>query len=286
MKKIQVLLPLMGLLVYSCGGDVGSRTDAPETTTPTATAEENHTVASQLPRSKGSTVLSSLEEISNIVNGTLSQTNYRTIPNMAIDDEGSSVNVTLASRPALDCGNTIELGGINNRIAACAKAQASTATWDGIVNGHAGESVWKLVYNNTLTAKEVWLDTKTGHVWSDLIDAGNWCQASGNKQTISDVAGVDCETEAGLVNLCTNLTVPGLASNVTWRLPTRNDYLQAELDGIRFVLKSSTQAFWTATVQAASAHRNMAWTFQPDGSVAALSMLENRPVRCIGAPVR
>jgi hypothetical protein len=72
--------------------------------------------------------------------------------------------------------------------------------------------------------------------------------------------------------------------NIKWRLPTRNDYLQADLNGIRFVLKTANSPFWTATMNSASTNRSEAWTYnQSQRTIEKVAMTDLRQVRCIGA---
>jgi hypothetical protein len=50
-----------------------------------------------------------------------------------------------------------------------------------------------------------------------------------------------------------------ISTQATWRLPTRSDWLLAEVNGIRKVLPNMDYSFWSATTF--SHHRNKVWTF-------------------------
>jgi hypothetical protein len=207
---------------------------------------------------------------------------YRIIPLMALDDEGTNgKNISSRSglgRPAVDCGATAGQT-LKQRIADCLKLNTTTASWDGTSFGASGESVWKLV-TRTGTL-EMWLDTRTGHLWSDTIATTNWCNASGNTLVETD-ASVNCLT-AGTNVTCVGKNLMNI-TGIVWRLPTRNDYLQGDLDGLRFVLKESdTTGFWTATMNSVSFGRSEAWVYQQrQGTLESAALGNDHQVRCIG----
>jgi len=222
---------------------------------------------------------------------------YRDVPDVFSDDDGydASSPVIKATRPAITCGTT--QATIEARIADCLEKNATTATWDGATKGTSSEGTWKLV-TRTATVKEVWRDERTGLLWSDRVGAYSWCSASGNGQnsicngnTLSVCAeasglspaisgenwgtGVYSATKGGMGAVATDFS-----PSVRWRLPTRNDWLQAEINGIRFVLKSMEDfSFWSASV--ASFARDNSWAF--DGSVGSIyNSTGSNSVRCVG----
>jgi hypothetical protein len=133
---------------------------------------------------------------------------------------------------------------------------------------------------------EIWMDLRTGMVWSDIITfEGNWCSASGSQLQKADNVGEDCAITGKGQSLCTKYD-PVELPKVSWRLPTRHDYLQADIDGIRFVLnKEPNTFFWTATVSSDIKARDKAWTYNmTSGTLVAELMNTNRHVRCIGTP--
>jgi hypothetical protein len=279
------------LLVSACG-DVskGRPTDVANVFTPTLTGN-THLVASQIHRTRNLPVLTFEQEIA-LVTSTLTA-GYRAIPDMVIDDEGKvGVNIdtqTHMGRPTIACGVETTFTNITNRILDCASKEPSRSIWNGTLNGSSGESNWNLVYNSPTTPTELWLDTRINMVWSNVMTAKNWCMASGNiqNQTAGTALTIDCETLGATTSVCTNLNVAGVGNQIKWRLPTRNDYLQADLDGIRFVLDNSTShSLWTSTLQAADPARAKAWLYSDKDGTLSADMIENSHVfRCIGSPV-
>ena len=70
-------------------------------------------------------------------------------------------------------------------------------------------------------------------------------------------------------------------TDITWRLPTRADYLQADLNGLRFVLPRTDAAVWTATVS--GENRENAWSIIPKtGELTSVVRSTNLAVRCVG----
>lgn len=293
---------LVLVLLAGCGDDMGKRNrngPGPKGGKKTERVDNNEsdTVMSQIHRNRGSVILTAKEEISNILAGTLG-TKYRSVPDISIDDEGTPnknvVTVDIKGRPNTTCGNVLLLGSINNRIKNCEdnnnETEKKRAIWDGGENGAAGEALWKLVYNNDSTGYELWLDTRTGLVWTDVLAMkGNWCMATGNDQDPESAnSKVDCSSARQGEEFCKELNVSGLGSNIVWRVPTRNDYLQADLDGIRFIFKAQNLPTWTATVDSSKTDRDHAWTYNAKfGTLSSVVMTnEDINIRCVGAPIR
>lgn len=258
--------------LLSCGEDTGRRRGSPVVSFPGIT-EDNFITASHLHRNRESLVVTSRDERDSIVAGILSA-DYRTRPLVSLDDEGKDgTNIrsrSLLGRPSVNCGTGANLS-ITARIENCELLNSSTAVWDGTTHGAAGESNWRLVAK--VGTSELWLDTRTGHLWSDTIVATSWCNAS----------GANCPGET-VVPVCIGASLMGL-TGISWRLPTRNDYLQADLNGLRFVLKpDGGTGFWTATIDSLSATRNAAWVYQQtQGTLEKIPFTSDRNVRCIGA---
>jgi hypothetical protein len=149
------------------------------------------------------------------------------------------------------------------------------ATWDGAVKANAGQGVWKLVTRTGSIendrGREVWLDERTQLLWSSLVSVNlNWCKASGSNQIAGNPAASDdpnnlcdlsitnsgyqaksgpavsaCFEDGGLNFTSSDANIDNkgkgkldLSSSpkVAWRLPTINDYMQADVDGIYNVL--------------------------------------------------
>jgi hypothetical protein len=279
------------LCFVSCGDDQakGRSSGVPGRNTAEATADTG-LISSQLHRLRGSPVLSYLGETEQVLSGKLGNL-YKIIPNMQLDNEGMDTQNVLTrsglGRPSAACGVGANFQGITARIEDCRKKNGESSLWVGQVNGAAGEATWQLV---ALTAegKEFWQDLRTNMVWSDVVNAGNWCKASGNKQAVSDVLTVNCSIVGEGQSHCAGVLLDGLGENVKWRLPTRGDYLQADLDGLRFVLKKGTTlGSWTATLQAAAVNRDQAWVYHvEEGTLSAEDLASERQVRCIGAALK
>ena len=99
----------------------------------------------------------------------------------------------------------------------------------------------------------------------------------------------NCSTLSELQSTCVGKTLDLLGAQVKWRLPTRNDFLQADLDGLRFVMKkeNETLGLWTSTIRGASQKRSEAWVYHSlEGTLSADDLDTEHAVRCVGAPVR
>lgn len=134
---------------------------------------------------------------------------YREIPSFqTYDDDGySGLGVSSKDRTgwgSTTCGTTQITVAL--RIADCANIFGVGATWDGTLNGNAGQTIWVLVTrtgaNSNGMGREVWKDTKTGLLWSSLVSKNiNWCQASGSSNAVN-VAAANKEADPSAI--CTN----------------------------------------------------------------------------------
>lgn len=302
MKKSFTLLFGLGLLCFlSACGDVSSnrrmgQNRNPERDRPEQGSEGSENLRSHMHRERGSAILSYAEEIQKRLGRDLPEILYRIIPLMEKDDEGSSKNVATVEdlgRPTVSCGRGDGFAGIDARAADCFQKNGDKATWEGYRFGAAGESTWKLVTRNG-SGKEMWLDMRTGMVWSYLRansegkNVFNWCKASGNDENASTDVIVDCNALAEGISICAGHLMEEVGEQIKWRLPTRNDYLQADINGIRFIFpKEDDRGLWTATMRAASEGRSEAWVYSTkEGTLAGVPLASERFVRCIGAPVR
>ncbi|MFP5385942.1 MAG: hypothetical protein ACLGHN_07670 [Bacteriovoracia bacterium] len=299
-KFVTLFIPLSLVFLASCQ-DVSSnrrqgQNRSPERSNPELGTEGRDEVRSQLHREKGSPVLSYAEEISKTLSNDLSDRLYRIIPDMDKDDEGSFRNVITMNdlgRPNVNCGLGSAFSGIDARITDCFQKNGNRSIWEGEKYGAAGEGLWKLVSLNG-TGKEIWFDGRTGMVWSyirtnsESENLVNWCQASGNDENQTNTATVDCNDLAEGESLCAREVLSEVGTQVKWRLPTRNDYLQADINGFRFVLPhEGEQGLWTATIRAAASGRNEAWVYRStEGTLSAAALSSNHYVRCIGTPSR
>lgn len=290
---------VMLTFLVSCGEDVSSNrrkgsTGQERNRSEVSGAGGTDGTRSQIHRVKAAPVLSYAEEIARTLNNTLSDVLYRIRPDMEIDDEGSLANVLTVSnlgRPTVNCGTGTNLAGIDSRITDCFQKNGNSALWEGSRYGAAGEGIWKLV--SRTPEREIWLDMRTGMIWSDVMKiesstSFNWCQASGNTENDTPTATIDCNALAAGVSVCVGANDPDINVNVRWRLPTRNDFLQADINGARFVLKpESSLGLWTATMKAGVTGRTDAWIYKSaDGTLISDNLSGKHHVRCIGAPVR
>jgi hypothetical protein len=283
-------LALMTLLSGACGDDTatGTRKRPPATDNnrvrPPLAA--NAGLTSTMHRDRGVSPLTREEEISRLLKNELPRA-YRAVPDMEKDDEGrdgfSVISQQRIGRPAVPCGNGLAFTGIRERIKDCQQKNPEHWAWDGALLASAGEGMWELVSVNA--GAEIWLDKRTGMVWSEMIESGNWCQAAGNDQQPGDLISVDCNGLMAGKRICPDFSASGVGE-VVWRLPTRNDYLQADINGLRFVLKhKNSTPLWTATMVAGSQRRREAWTYHPgNGTLQAQELSSSLQVRCIGAP--
>lgn len=272
MKTVSLAL-LSILFIVSCGEDASkNKRGAVMLKKPSFnTAESEAGIMAHIQRDSVVVPLSSAEAINDIVNNTLPKT-FRVIPRLS-DVEKPRYDVESIGRPAKACGS-VSNASLGDRITSCEKANADLSTWSN-KNGVAGESNWKLV--SLADDKEIWVDLRTGMLWSDVINTqADWCSASGNNEGV-------CKTNSPAM-ICNSMVTFG---NIKWRLPTRNDYLQADINGLRSVVKPSKTetAFWAATID--SSNMDRAWTYDLNRGMLGTAGLEAlRQVRCIGAAAR
>jgi hypothetical protein len=284
-------LILLFSTLIGCGDDIASssnRRGGLERNNQGATREgQSQLINSHLHRLRASApILSYAQEIDLTLSNTL-PSGLRRVPLMELDDEGThGKNVVTQSRPTVECGVGEAFTGIDGRINDCNSKNGTNSIWNGYLSGAAGEGSWKLVAL-TSTGRETWVDLKTGMVWSDVVASGNWCKASGNTQESMIGVDTDCSVIGESDSFCYGTNSEGFGNNIQWRLPTRNDYLQADINGLRFVLKQGgSTGFWTATMVSGSLGRGEAWVYNPQqGTLSSGELTSSRQVRCIGIAV-
>jgi hypothetical protein len=288
--QFQSIIPLCCLLLLSiaCNDDVArnrKNRKPMERQTQGQNAQVTAALFSTMHRDRGVAPLTHAEEILQTLNNKLPAA-YRLIPDMEKDDEGRDGSTIISQsrigRPQVNCGSGLAFAGIQERIQDCLSKNPGKSLWDGSSFASSGEGQWQLVSLNQ--SVEIWQDVRTGLVWSEILSAGNWCQAAGNDQQPNDLVSVNCHLLMEGKSICTDYTADGMG-DISWRLPTRNDYLQADINGARFVLKkNSSTALWTATLQSSSAGRRHAWAYYPgQGTLAAHELSASKQVRCVGA---
>ena len=280
MKFIALLA--LPLLLTACLEAESKKTSRPPLSNPGQVAVNPSEFRSQLHRDRTTVILSTTQEARQ---ANSLPVGYENIPNIleADDGQGPRTQVVYATHTAAPCGNGANFATIQARIQDCATINPTQSTWNGQANGTAGEGNWVLVVRNGIN-QEVWLDQTTNYLWSDRVaEASSWCDASGNTQAAPTDGNVDCFVlNTNQRNLCSGMSISILPdTQVSWRLPTRADFLLADINGARFVLNSIGLTFWTATVSGAD--RDQAWSIeQSTGMLSTGSRAESRAVRCIG----
>ncbi|MBD66561.1 MAG: hypothetical protein CME62_15220 [Halobacteriovoraceae bacterium] len=228
-------------------------------------------VKSQFFRNVGKDQLTTNQMIAKIKEDNL--VDYRLIPN---PDSDHDLMVGLQMQNLENCGMLLTADSIKDRINHCIEKNGDNSTWDGSVQGNSGEGRWQLVYfdknedDSSPSREAIWQDESTGLLWSHGLGKANWETASG-----SDVAKEDF--------ICNQIeTLP--ADEVKWALPTRNVFLQADLNGARFVLPDTAEYYWTATK---NNRTQQAWAIeQSTGKLTSLDEMSQRKVRCVGFPIK
>jgi hypothetical protein len=199
----------------------------------------------------------------------------------------------IISDKIIECGNSIDRddsteddASVTDRISNCKNTDfmvLKAVFWSGKELGRNGEGNWELVAFSKSENIKLWKDTRTGLVWSDIVvEDADFKTASGVK--IDEEENKDNR----ICQVPNNLTSPhalGRISNkkIHWRLPNRNEYLQADLNGARNVLSKTSELTWTSTHAGDS---NEAWAItQSTGVLVKLPTDTKIRVRCIGIPL-
>lgn len=219
---------------------------------------------SQMFRSRGSEQFSLATLQKAIAGGKLPETYYITTK----PELNNETQIIRHNQSFKVCGISEEHTTTKKRIEHCKKLNPSNYLWSGKVNGISGEGNWQLIAKTDETSDSVfWLDTTTNLLWSPLLKSQDWEIASGvNAEKTTYCASLDSITK----------------DQVSWRLPNRNEYLQADVNGSRFVLTQTDNTFWTASSDS-SDYKNYAWAIRQSTGVLEL-IDKNMPheVRCIG----
>jgi hypothetical protein len=251
----------------------------------------------------------------------IGSTTERAIPLVNKDHDGFSAGPS-GNDP--NDGNTITQADISG-VATCGNTQTTVAariadcnyTWDGAVQGNTGHGSFSLV--TKANGYAVWRDDRTQMLWSDYLGGNNWCQASGNTENYVNVdegwRSVDCTpgAESGFqpatpISMCAEdgshdssgyddqkggmrLAATGSSPSVAWRLPSRDDMLQAYANGAGYAMNVFRDGnyYWTSSVH--SRYREFAWIFyvETDGAMglrygpgSGIRGSGYKSVRCVG----
>lgn len=224
-------------------------------------------------------LLSNYQEASLSRSGQTYPSHYRNIPMVNLDHDNAN---SLIERPQVKCGMSGD--GIQAKLDDCKSKNTTRSEFKGKRFGNMGEGDWKLVAKSEdgSAGHEVWMDMRTRLIWSDRLEANNWCKASGNQE---DEGGIDCSSNTLFYCTSDNLFQEAKGNTETivdWRLPSRNDLLQADINGARVILKNSNHHFWSATID--SNNNGKAWTVHgKTGELESTSRSSGSPsIRCVG----
>jgi hypothetical protein len=246
--------------------------------------------------------------------------NGRLVPMIKDDDGESGTNVIKYNRTGLRiCGTDAATSTYESKIADCATHNGTSSRWLGS-DGNSGHGNWTLVTvadsqgspdpdgtacnAGGVTCHEIWRDDRTGLLWSDRLPTTlNWCRATGSN--LGTICSVSSNQPGTPVSLCAegsgrnvsnsydsekgDFRLNSGAINVRWWVPTRYDWMEAEENGVRFVLPNiSAENFWTSSAD--SSDLTKAWIFKNSGSLGGafetLSMTNGSTyTRCVGQVV-
>ena len=218
-----------------------------------------------------------------------SSSGYRVAP-LPTDGELRAAGQLSMSSYSTDCGTA---GSVTSRIQNCKGQYADDATWVGSAEGLYAESTWILVTRDTTAGVAIWKNSGSGYLWTSKVASNvSFCEAAGVDSDYS----FNCSGNSAKLSYCSETTgysypVDGAAKlgnlsmsngKVMWRLPTRADYLKAELDGLRYVLAmGSTDNFWSANTW--SVDPGSIWTFSAEGVLNTTAISNtSTDVICVG----
>jgi hypothetical protein len=176
-----------------------------------------------------------------------------------------------------DCGkNTTAEFTVFDRIKDCSDNESIlkySKEWSGTRSGVSGEGDWRLV--SYIDTKKVWIDNSTGLLWSDIIKVDTFDVALGKNE--GGVIDSLCKSSDKDPNAAFGM-IP--EKNVIWRLPNKQEVLQAYLNGSSGVLSSESDSMsWTATF----ADDDKAWAVdEATGAISKVDIKETLNIRCIG----
>jgi hypothetical protein len=274
------------LLLVSCGAaensrDNGNRGNTTRDTPNAGTEQEfKQLERSMIRRAKGVNRLLYSEVKASLKLNNLPVT-YQAIPTPE-EVSATAVESIPLERRKTDCGvSKDDKLTIDARIKDCRTkiVQSSSTTWSAFVNGISGEGNWFLV--TYIDTKKVWQDSSTGLLWSDVVGTDTFAQALGRdpkdleKEIVSLCSSLDDNRKPSLGNLPT--------AQVKWRLPNREEFLQADINGARNVLTDSGNNLWTASFDKQFGGEYKAWAINhKDGILTSTLISEPLDIRCVG----
>jgi hypothetical protein len=177
----------------------------------------------------------------------------------------------------IDCGKYSEFKKLSDRSEDCIRkynefygqSSEKMMKWNPKTNGIAGEGNW-LVVSVSKNQSVIWQDRTTSLLWADIYkENSSWQEAS---------------SENGVCDQYNNNNPHGIpSSQISWRLPTRGDFLQADINGARAVLRNTENSFWTSSYIA----NNQAWSItQSTGVLEKTPITETKAIRCVGVSLQ
>jgi hypothetical protein len=219
-------------------------------------------------------------------NGAFPKT-FHPVPNDRLTTDMAQ-ETTPYSRRQSNCGILAEDNAptIAKRIADCKKVYKDDLDgylWNGKVKGISGEGKWQLVMKKG--DRHLWIDLSTQLLWTDLITEASWENASGSQVNEADAICSNAYLAEDANSEDTDFFMGLTADEVYLRLPTRNDFLQADLNGSRFVLGNiENKTYWTANY---SSDDDLAWAIMmKDGILTKMTPSTTNSVRCIGVIIK
>lgn len=274
------IISLFTLLVLACSctdatnngkrkntrGDRGNQT----TDRPAATVPFYNSMPSHISRNRGAEQLSYAEINEKFKDESINNSLiYRPIPIEGLDNTGQLVE---AGRPGVACGINPDFTSIRASINDCTTKNNGRHIWLGKDFGIAGEGDWSLVAVSDSPEFTIWMDQRTELLWSHSVARADWLDASGNNQANSPCGSLEIFPE----------------NQVSWRLPTRNEFLQADINGYPSIFKLEDlkdEIFWTAT---SASNIDNAWVIKiSNGVLSEVDKDTNTvAVKCVGQILR
>lgn len=246
------------------GDDTGSRTGTGTGTNPCINCQEAaDLLTSGLYRVAGSTPMSLNTEKTNYIKDTLPSGYYPSI------EELPEVNYVDYSATYQVCGEKESYTNFAALKNSCITRNKDLSMWSATDNGIAGEADWELVYSKD--GNFIWQDTRTELVWSYTLSSAVWSIASG-------VEDYDTTEQTSYCDELNKITF----DKIKWRLPSREEFLQADIDGARTVLmdQDNNEVFWTATP---GEETDESWGIrQSNGVLKSYNRDTPFAVRCVG----
>ena len=280
-----LILSLMSILLASCGAASngnpvvdnceGDRCNDPNNRTNQGLSVSSSNIRTQMNRRRGvkTESIKTIQDLSKAANELAFPEGYNEVPNEQNYEQ--VVQKIDYANYTLDCGilNTIDTT-LQQRISSCVNVYfplGIMTKWESTKHGISGEGNWVLVSVTTKPEKKiVWLDQTTGLLWSDFIENATWTNAADSeRRTCKDYI--------------TQNTHFFDKSQVVWRLPTRSDFLQADINGARFVLRNTNANYWSAS----AVNNDLSWSIaQSTGSSTQSDKTTSLAVRCVGVSLK